>query len=414
MKVILMACKNLISQLKALGGPQPDGELMGKLFLDSMAALSLFNPPPAVTGPTGIPEEKEVLDLIAELLRESRPLVFQEIWTRHMPAFVEQLTIHPPLIYVAHELLRHDATSPTLVALFLKFLLQHLDELGNLEQRDAHNYVRLFKITFQGVTQQPGLNEKVLAPYLPRLVLDSLQLAGRAKRPDTYYILVRGLFRAIGGSPGRFEHVYKEVLPLLQEMFETLNRQLALTRPDQKEMRTTIVELCLTIPVRLTHLVPHLRHLMQPLVHSLSGPADIASQGLRTLELCIDNLQPEFIDPPLKPVLPTLIRALNEHLKPLPTPSNLSHTTLRILGKLGGKNRLLLHEPPQVEYKTQAEPVVLSLPFGNRKADVQAGPIAKLTTAHLNSTVKEYRDQAFDLAKNLVMIQIEVRSGADT
>ncbi|KAH7106416.1 FAT domain-containing protein [Auriculariales sp. MPI-PUGE-AT-0066] len=411
-KVILMACKNLIVNLKLLNAHQPDGELVGQLFLDTMHALALYGPPPAIVGPAGIPDEKEILEHIAELLREVRPLVFQEVWTHHMSAYIDQLTIHPPLIIVAHELLRHEATSSTLVALFLKFLLQHLDELGNIEQRDAHNYVRLFKITFQGVTHHPALNERVLAPHLPRLVLDSLQLASRAKRPETYYILVRGLFRAIGGSPGRFEHVYKEVLPLLQEMFETLNRQLALTRPDEKEKRMAIVELCLTIPVRLTHLVAHLRHLMQPLVHSLSGPPEIASQGLRTLELCIDNLQPEFIDPPLRPVLPTLIRALNQHLKPLPKVPHLSHTTLRILGKLGGKNRLLLHEPPQLDYKVQTDPVLMSVPFGSsKKANVDLTHTTELTTAHLNSNVKEYRDYAFELARQLLALQPNDNTG---
>ncbi|EJD35664.1 hypothetical protein AURDEDRAFT_175242 [Auricularia subglabra TFB-10046 SS5] len=67
---------------------------------------------------------------------------------------------------------------------------------------------------------------------------------------------------------------------------------------------------------------------------SLQGPADLVSQGLRTLELCIDSLQPEQ----LKPVRPCQ-----------PTTSRLhAHTTIRILG---GKNRLLLHNDPELEFR---------------------------------------------------------------
>ncbi|EJD49699.1 hypothetical protein AURDEDRAFT_122119 [Auricularia subglabra TFB-10046 SS5] len=137
-----------------------------------------------------------------------------------------------------------------------------------------------------------------------------------------------------------FEHLYKEVLPLLPEMLETTNKHLAATPASDVKKRDMIVELCLTAPVRLTHLVPHLRYLMQPLGLSLQGPVDLVSQGLRTLELCIGNLQPGYIDPPLMPVLPALIRGLNRHRKPVPAHHVHAHTTIRILGKLSARSAL--------------------------------------------------------------------------
>ncbi len=35
--------------------------------------------------------------------------------------------------------------------------------------------------------------------------------------------------------------------------------------------------------------------LMDPLVSALNGSQTLVSQGLRTLELCVDNLQPDFL-----------------------------------------------------------------------------------------------------------------------
>jgi len=55
------------------------------------------------------------------------------------------------------------------------------------------------------------------------------------------------------------------------------------------------VELCLTVPVRLSSLLPYLHMLMDPLVSALNGSQTLINQGLRTLELCVDNLQPDFL-----------------------------------------------------------------------------------------------------------------------
>ena len=60
-------------------------------------------------------------------------------------------------------------------------------------------------------------------------------------------------------------------------------------------MKDLFVELCLTVPVRLSSLLPYLPMLMDPLVSALNGSQTLVSQGLRTLELCVDNLQPDFL-----------------------------------------------------------------------------------------------------------------------
>ena len=76
--------------------------------------------------------------------------------------------------------------------------------------------------------------------------------------------------------------------------------QTALHRP---EIHDLFIELSLTVPVRLSYLLPLMNELMEPLVAALRGsPQSLISQGLRTLELFVDNLQPEFLQEKIKPV----------------------------------------------------------------------------------------------------------------
>lgn len=198
--------------------------------------------------------------------------------------------------------------------------------------------------------------------------MDPFTPAARCKESQNYYTLLRALFRAIGGAAGRFEHLYKEVLRLLPEMLETLNKHAAATPPsDERRARTGHDRRALphsprpSDASRSAAAVP--RAAACPVT---AGPIKLVAQGLRILELCIDNLQPEYFHTPLTPVLPTLIRGLNAHLKPLPSSHLHSHTTVRIPGKLGGKNRLLLHNDPALDYRA---PVLSHRVVRSRAAD---------------------------------------------
>jgi transformation/transcription domain-associated protein len=82
----------------------------------------------------------------------------------------------------------------------------------------------------------------------------------------------------------------------------------------------------------------------------LHAGSELVAQGLRTLEPCIDNLTPEFLNPTLSPVLRDLMGSLHDILRPLPHPHVTAHTTISTLGKLGGRNRRLQHEPLHLAY----------------------------------------------------------------
>lgn len=76
----------------------------------------------------------------------------------------------------------------------------------------------------------------------------------------------------------------------------------------KQHMKDLFVELCLTVPVRLSSLLPYLPMLMDPLVSALNGSQTLVSQGLRTLELCVDNLQPDFLYDHIQPVRAELMQ----------------------------------------------------------------------------------------------------------
>ncbi|CAG8514761.1 8939_t:CDS:2, partial [Scutellospora calospora] len=289
--------------------------------------------------------EKEALEHFGCAFVMVDPAIFQEIFASQMNFFFDQMLQNTSLLQIPQYLLAHnEVISQSFAGILLRFLVDRLDKLGGPDSLYASVMLRLFKLAFMAVTLFPNHNESVLHPHLANIITSSMKLSAKAKEPINYFLLLRALFRSIGG--GRFETLYKEVFPLLQVLLEGLNSLLSLIH--KQRMRDLFVELCLTVPVRLSVLLPFLSYLMKPLVLALQAGPELVTQGLRTLELCIDNLTPEFLDPIMAPVINDLMNALWKHLKPTPYSNAHSHVTMRILGKLGGRNRRMLKEPAQL------------------------------------------------------------------
>ena len=205
-----------------------------------------------------------------------------------------------------------------------------------VEARSAYTLLRLFKIVFQSVSLFPQ-NEAVLRSYLQTLVANCLKFATQVEIPGNYFYLMLRLFRSIAG--GKFEHSYKELLPLLPTILNSLHRVYIST--NDAKMRASIVEISLAIPARLSSLYPHLPLLSLFIVSALQCTnGDIVNLGLRTLEFWVDNLNPEYFYPILAMRESEIMVSLCNHLRPAPYPYGL--LSLRLLGKLGGRNRLFL------------------------------------------------------------------------
>lgn len=281
---------------------------------------------------------RELMDYLAFMFMQMDSSTFNEIIESEIEFMYESMLADSALLHIAQSFLTSEITSPNFAGILLRFLKSKLKDLGNVDFNKSNILIRLFKLSFMSVNLFPNINEIVLLPHLNDLILNSLKYSTTAEEPLVYFYLIRTLFRSIGG--GRFENLYRSIKPILQVLLQSLNGMILTARlPHEREL---YVELCITVPVRLSVLAPFLPYLMRPLVYALQGYPDLVSQGLRTLELCIDNLTAEYFDPIIEPVVEDVTKALFKLLKPQPFNHTISHTAVRILGKLGGRNRRFL------------------------------------------------------------------------
>ncbi|GAB7342824.1 hypothetical protein MBLNU457_g0953t2 [Dothideomycetes sp. NU457] len=276
-------------------------------------------------------EEKDLLEGFASIFHHIDPATFYEVFQAEIPHLYDMIYDHAALLHIPQFLLASEATSPAFCGLLLQFLMGKIEEVGTSDVQKSSVILRLFKLSFMAVTLFSAQNEQVLLPHAVKLITKSIELSVHAGDPINYFLLLRSLFRSIGG--GRFEHLYKEILPLLEMLLEVLNNLLISARkPNERDF-----------------------YLMRPLVVALRAGPELVSQGLRTLELCVDNLTADYLDPIVAPVIDELMSALWDHLKPQPYNHFHSHNTMRILGKLGGRNRKFLTSPPKLDYRPYAD-----------------------------------------------------------
>lgn len=309
------------------------------------------------------PEDKEIIDLFSYSFTVLDVALFYDIVGANLNFLVEKCKKNLALLAIPQYFLAIATVSKHFCIILLKFLMSKINDLGKMKFDESQIILRLFKLVFLSVTVYPDDNEQILLPHLNEIILKSLRLSQSAPHPVNYYLLLKSLFRSIGG--GRYESLYKEVLPLLPLLLEILNSMLLST--DDKLLSELFVELCLTTPVRLSALLPHLNLLMQPLLTALTSSNELVIQGLRTLELCIDNIPPYFMDPVLTPYYPALLYALWTHLKPVPYNQSHAHAAVRILGKLSGRINRVQQEPINLKFtNSSVESLFFTLPVGNQ------------------------------------------------
>ncbi|XP_035260572.1 transformation/transcription domain-associated protein isoform X2 [Anguilla anguilla] len=342
-------------------------------------------------------EEKEVLEHFAGVFTMMNPLTFKEIFQTTVPYMVERISKNYALQIVANSFLANLSTSALFATILVEYLLERLPEMGsNVELSNL--YLKLFKLVFGSVSLFAAENEQMLKPHLHKIVNSSMELAQSAKEPYNYFLLLRALFRSIGG--GSHDLLYQEFLPLLPNLLQGLN--MLQSGLHKQHMKDLFVELCLTVPVRLSSLLPYLPMLMDPLVSALNGSQTLVSQGLRTLELCVDNLQPDFLYDHIQPVRAELMQALWRTLRnPAET---ISHVAYRVLGKFGGSNRKMLKESQRLQYVvTEVQGPSITAEFTDCKASIQL-PMEKAIETALDclksaNTEPYYRRQAWEVIK---------------
>lgn len=359
-------------------------------------------------------EEKELLESFGTVFHCIDTATFHEVFHSEIPYLHELMFEHGALLHLPQFFLASEATSPAFSGMVLQYLMERIHEVGTSDLTKAKILLRMFKLSFMAVTLFSAQNEQVLHPHVTKIVTKCIELSVTAEEPMNYFLLLRSLFRSIGG--GRFELLYKEILPLLEMLLETFNNLLLAARKPQE--RDLYVELTLTVPARLSHLLPHLSYLMRPIVVALRADSDLVGQGLRTLELCVDNLTADYLDPIMAPIMDELMTALWDHLRPQPYNHFHAHTTMRILGKLGGRNRKFLNHPPELSFQQYSDDnpsfdIRLVGPSEKRPFPVDIGidlAIGKLMEAPKSPSAKAsdiyYKQQAYRMLSSHLKLQI--------
>ena len=165
----------------------------------------------------------------------------------------------------------------------------------------------------------------------------------------------------------------------------------------------------LQVPVRLSSLLPYLPMLMDPLVSSLNGSQTLVSQGLRTLELCVDNLQPDFLYEHIQPVRAELMQALWRTLR---NPNDqIAHVAFRVLGKFGGGTRKMMVEPQRLEFWDKDTGPYVVVHFQDLKLPVSL-PVEKImetafSALKSSSTEPFYRRQCWEVVRCFLLSSLQ-------
>eukprot|EP00466_Bigelowiella_natans_P000476 jgi/Bigna1/33130/e_gw1.1.3.1 len=310
--------------------------------------------------------EKDVLEHFASVFTVLDPRSFRDVFSVQIETLFKQIVanqrLHMHMLIIPQHFLSSSNVSKVFADILLSFLTKKMKDMAIPSSESPVSLVllNLFRIVFGSVTLFAE-NETVLRPYLNNIVSTAMKLIKEVKHPTNYLSLLRFLFRSIGG--GKFELLYKEFLPLLPGLLQGL---MHIQARGPQAIREISIELCLTVPARLSSLLQFIPLLVQAVVLALKAKDEqVIKLGLRTLEFWVDNLNPEYLYPHMCTVLSDLMRALCALLRPHPSPFGV--TALSVLGKLGGRNRRFLIEAFDVDNELSSEQgLLLTMAFAPR------------------------------------------------
>lgn len=147
---------------------------------------------------------------------------------------------------------------------------------SKIKQRGA-TLLQLFERVLKSLSVHPD-NETVVRRHLRRIVVVCLRssMENTGCWPESYCMLVRYVFRSI--SAGKFEDSYRTLLPLISSVLNGLYR--VVCSSENSVLRSTAIELCLTIPARLSSLLPHMNLLLRIIIPALdSNIGDLVNLG---------------------------------------------------------------------------------------------------------------------------------------
>jgi len=185
------------------------------------------------------------------------------------------------IVIVEHLLLNSSNVSADFAACLLNELMSRSQQIDlGIEEKFplANLNMSLFSLVFKSVSVHPK-NERVLRPYIQTIISICFRRAvdcDTINWPDNHLTLIRKLFRTI--TNGKNEDSYKEIVPLLATLLNGLYRLFC--RSQDTLLRKIVIELCITVPARLSSLLPHLSLLLRVIIPALqSGEGELINAG---------------------------------------------------------------------------------------------------------------------------------------
>eukprot|EP00956_Cyclotella_meneghiniana_P027771 scaffold63107_cov81-Cyclotella_meneghiniana.AAC.1 len=341
--------------------------------VESDISLSSSSSPPRQHSKMPPPQYREIIEFYSaafSLADSTECSNIKRTLAPNLPFIMDEIEKDTELIYLFRHLLLGSGKSISYEAcdVTLTYLMDNIAVLGCFELENprslstrAQNLFNLFTIVFNSL-QKYARNEVALLPHLCMFIPECIRRSMEIKIwPGPYLCIVQVLFRTL--VPGKFEASVRELIPLVPSLLNGLYRIYCATTQDA--LRSMIIELMLRVPARLTVQLPHLPLQVKIIIPALqSNRGNLVDLAMRTLELWVDNLDPDFVYPILaqdSDTLNSLMVSLAEHLKPSPYPYGM--LCLRLLGKLGGKNRLFLNEVVSLASNDKTFKHGVSIPF---------------------------------------------------
>uniref|UniRef100_A0A914QYB7 Uncharacterized protein n=1 Tax=Panagrolaimus davidi TaxID=227884 RepID=A0A914QYB7_9BILA len=271
------------------------------------------------------------------------PAVYERILKHHLPYFMHRSTVSFSIQQLLLHILSTPLVIPTNMILF-DYICENMDILFLYDDDDKHRvdfFSKLIRLILTHVMQnlrtEPLLKDYIskIQAFFYKLITKTVHYIVRMYDASHLQAMLKTILR-ICGSP-QAEQFYKLFLPMFPSFLHWFSALQNILSPEA--LQEYFIELCLSLPARLSSLVPYMSLLADPEINSFQNPLLLSQQGLRAIELCLDNYSAIHVRDFFGP---SGIARLNESLWTFISTSmdhQLSLQCLKILGKLSCLNR---------------------------------------------------------------------------
>ncbi|KAI5180663.1 transformation/transcription domain-associated protein [Nematocida sp. AWRm80] len=264
---------------------------------------------------------------------------------------------------------------------FASVVIQEL--LENIYDAHAKEFIiQGFRELFASITVHTAEIESIISQNIQQIFKKCLVVD-----ESLFYTIqiVIDLFKAAGKE--KLEILHKDMALVLPTFFAKIDK-ISKIYPE----RTEYIELCLTIPVKISVLLPFLGQMAGPIIQALKMKNKLSIAAMEVLETCIDNLNSEFLMTYLGDQIDKIFILLID----LVYHEDSSVLAIKLLGKISSKaNNAMGHL--SIEQKTTAH-LVMHIPQYTDPIEVPVDQIFRTASEIIEGKRAGPKDSALQLA----------------